>query len=263
MTENEQPAAPQPVPPAVPPQYYGQPPRMRRPLGALTVIVAIGCLASALCCGCLDGYLGMATAVLRGGEVGESVFVDALQDAMRDAKARSLARATTDEERERMVRAFDVLDRENLPEVTLRTVQKGMETPAAKTLLSLAFMAAAAHVAMFIAGILLFLRRGAARWVGIVSCCALVGLHALMAFNLLEVTSAMTNEFIPWLENMTRNSGQVIESEIGLISTQVRGATVVGIVVMLVMSSIWPLIAALTLGFSRRIAEDTAAAPQA
>ncbi len=76
MTENDQPSAAQPgspaVPPTVTPQYYGQPPRMRRPLGALTVIVAIGCLASALCCGCLDGYLGMATAVLRGGEVGES-----------------------------------------------------------------------------------------------------------------------------------------------------------------------------------------------
>lgn len=265
MTENQD-AAPQPAPPQPPQpsvQYYGQPPRMRRPLGALTVVIAVGCLASALCCGCLDGYLGMASAILQQGAAAEGIFADAMKDAMSSAKRSALAKADSDEERERILRAFDTLEREELPEVMTRTIRKGMESPSAATLTMLGFMACAAHVAMFVTGILLFLRRSIARWLGIVSCCVLIGLHAMIAFQLLDISSAMTGEFVPWLENMSRSSGHVVESDIGAISTQVRGATVMGIVGMLVLSSIWPVIAALTLGLSRRIAEDTSTLPQA
>ena len=251
-----------PVPPQQPWAYAGQqgvqPPRS---MGVMLVLVAVGCLLFSLGCGCIDAWWSASLFALRSGTMTDEVLKVQIQSQFENAKNEALKRANTEEERERIIRGFDVLLRESVPEAAGRGVTEATKHPAAARLQILGVLSVAAQVAMFVTGILLFLRRGAAKWVGIVACVLIIGLNAATALAMQEVVGAFTAEILPVLEQAARESGQALDSEVASVPQAVRMGVTVFTLVSALLMSLWPLTCALILALSRGIARDLGIAP--
>ena len=226
----------------------------------MLVIVAVGCLLLSLACGCIDAWWTTTVVALRiGGDMENTIRIQ-MESQFEQAKDQALKRAATPEEREKISRGFDVLMREGVPQAVSRGIKVAMDSPASSSLQTLGLLGVAAHVAMFVAGIMLFLRRPAAKWVGIIACVMIIGLNAATAAALQDVAGAFFGEVTPVLEQAARDSGESLDADVAAIPKAVRiGVTVVTLSGALMMS-VWPLIAALILGFSRSIARDLSAA---
>lgn len=226
----------------------------QRSLGVLLILVAVGSLLFTLACGCVNGWWVTTYAVMRSGSLQDQSLEVQFRVQFESMKNQALEQADSEAERERIINSFDVMMREGVPDAFVRSLRAAAGSPAGERLLVLGTLSMAAHAALFLGAILLFLRRPSGKWISLIACVMLVGLNALTAVAMQDVISSASDELQPTLEQIAHDSGHPLD--IAQFPHRIAQIVVITTFVSAALMSLWPVTAGLILALSRGIARD-------